>query len=97
MAHDYARPFYKSTTWQKCRRAYIISQHGICERCDGAGKIVHHIIEITPANINNPDVTLNWDNLQLLCQDCHNIKHHGGEATVEGVAFNVDGDVVKWL
>ena len=35
------------------------------------GEIVHHKIHLTPNNVNNPAVTLNWDNLQLVCRDCH--------------------------
>lgn len=53
----------------------------MCERCLASGLIVvgtkqqplevHHKIPLTPENINNPDITLNWDNLELLCKDCH--------------------------
>ena len=39
------------------------------------GEIVHHKIELTPENIHNPDITLNFDNLQLLCRDCHAAVH----------------------
>ena len=39
------------------------------------GEIVHHKIELTPDNIHNPDITLNFDNLQLLCRDCHAAVH----------------------
>ena len=35
------------------------------------GEIVHHKIPIDPTNINNPDITLNWNNLQYVCRDCH--------------------------
>lgn len=35
------------------------------------GEIVHHRIEIDPVTINNPEVALNWNNLELLCRDCH--------------------------
>ena len=53
----------------------------MCERCYAKGLIVvgskqqplevHHKIPLTPENINDPSVTLNWDNLELLCKDCH--------------------------
>ena len=33
--------------------------------------IVHHLIELDPVNINNPEITLNFNNLELLCRDCH--------------------------
>lgn len=39
------------------------------------GEIVHHKIELTPENIHDPDITLNFDNLQLLCRDCHAAVH----------------------
>lgn len=68
MAKDFAKSFYHSKAWQDCRDAYFVSQHGICERCGGAGKIVHHKVELTSQNINNPEITLGWDNLELTCQ-----------------------------
>ncbi len=72
MAKDYAKSFYKSKAWRDCREGYIKSVFGLCERCGNIGKIVHHKQWITSENINNPNITLNWNNLELLCQDCHN-------------------------
>ena len=43
------------------------------------GKIVHHKIWLTPDNIHDTSITLNWDNLMLVCQDCH-AKEHKTEA-----------------
>lgn len=37
--------------------------------------IVHHKDYITPENIHNPGVTLSLDNLEYLCEDCHNKEH----------------------
>jgi 5-methylcytosine-specific restriction endonuclease McrA len=78
---EYAKTFYKSKAWQRTRTAYAQSIGGLCEEClsNGiyrAGKIVHHIKEISPDTIDNPEVTLSWDNLRLLCVDCH-AKVHG--------------------
>lgn len=39
------------------------------------GEIVHHRIEIDPITINNPEVSLNFDNLELLCRECHAAAH----------------------
>lgn len=39
------------------------------------GYIVHHKCYIDTTNIYNPDITLNFDNLELLCLDCHNKEH----------------------
>lgn len=91
----WARPFYKSRAWQSTRDAYYASQHGLCERCGGAGKIVHHKQYLTPENIHDPSVALNWENLELLCQDCHNEEHHGSEVTAEGLRFDEDGNLVE--
>ena len=91
----FAEKFYHSRAWRKCRNAYYVSQHGLCERCGNAGLIVHHIIELTPKNINDPNITLNWNNLELVCQACHNAEHMGGEVTAAGLVFDADGNLVK--
>jgi len=95
MAKEFAKAFYKSKAWRQCRDAYFISQHGLCERCGVAGKIVHHKDYLSPENINDPEVSLNWDNLELLCQDCHNHEHHEVPATGDGLAFDENGDLVR--
>lgn len=76
MAKDFARAFYNSEAWKKCRSAYISERlkidGGKCEVCHTEqGYIVHHIEQLTPYNINNPDVTLNFDNLRYDCKHCH--------------------------
>lgn len=81
---DYAERLYKSKRWQDTRNAYASSVGGLCELCLAKGyivpgEIVHHKIHITPDNINDPYVTLNWDNLQLVCRDCHAQIHLGTE------------------
>ena len=91
---SWVRAFYKSKAWQATRDAYYVAKHGLCERCGGPGKIVHHRVYLTPANIHDPNVTLNWENLELLCQDCHNEEHHGSEATADGLTFDDDGNLV---
>lgn len=56
----------------------------LCERCLRNGlvvpaEIVHHKIELTPNNINNPDITLSYDNLEAVCRDCHADIHNRRE------------------
>ena len=73
--------FYVSWKWRRCRKAYAESVGKICERCRSRGIIetgskenpleTHHKIALTDENINNPNITLNWDNLELLCKHCH--------------------------
>ena len=77
---EYAKDFYKSTAWKKARQTVIKRANGLCERCRAAGLyrpgvIVHHKNYITPGNIHDPGVTLNLDNLEYLCEDCHNKEH----------------------
>jgi hypothetical protein len=97
MAKEWAERFYASGAWERCRLAFLQSKFFICEKCGGAATIAHHKEYLTPGNINDPDVTLNWDNLEALCQDCHNAEHHGSKegVTAEGLMFNEHGELVE--
>lgn len=97
MAKDFAKSFYRSSAWKKCRASFIISKYGLCERCNcKAGTIAHHKIYLTPDNINDPMITLSFENLELLCPSCHSNEHHSGrEVTREGLAFNERGELVE--
>ena len=73
---EFAREFYLSPAWKKCRDAYARSRRGLCEMClekgiVRPGVIVHHVVHVTPENVGDPDVVLNWRNLRLVCRDCH--------------------------
>jgi 5-methylcytosine-specific restriction endonuclease McrA len=93
---DYAKAFYHSKAWRDCRASYIIKVHGLCERCAAGGKIVHHKIYLNESNIDDPNVTLSHDNLELLCQDCHNREHMGGKpAVADGLAFDEFGNLIS--
>jgi 5-methylcytosine-specific restriction endonuclease McrA len=95
MAKDYAISFYKSKSWRKARESYYKSKFGLCERCGEPGDIVHHKEYITPENINDPNITLDFDNLELLCQDCHNKEHIGTTVTQKGLMFDDNGNLIK--
>lgn len=86
--------FYKSTRWLKARAAYLESQNHVCERCGGPATIVHHKRYITPENVNDPSVTLSFDNLEAVCQDCHNTEHHNQGVTANGLRFDEHGNLV---
>lgn len=80
MARTFAKAFYKSKAWLNCREAYIKSQRGLCEECLKEGRltpaeIVHHKVELTPENINDPNISLNFDNLEAVCHACHDKIH----------------------
>lgn len=99
MAREFAKKFYKSSAWIKCRNSYISSVYGLCERCEKPGYIVHHKIHLNQSNINDPDVSLNHDNLEYLCLDCHNEHHKFNREikpiTRDGFKFNSNGELVK--
>lgn len=93
---SYAESFYKSRQWQRCRDLCIQRAGGLCERCRKEGVIraaviAHHKKEITPQNINNPEITLNLDNLEALCMDCHAKVHHKREKRYR---IDKDGKVI---
>ena len=78
---DYAKAFYSSTAWKECRAAYARSKRNQCEICLKDGpytpcEAVHHKVHLNPVNIADPEVTLNWNNLECVCRDCH-AKAHG--------------------
>ena len=95
-APDIQRAFYKSKAWQRCRSAYISSVGGLCERCLARGYfvpgyIVHHKEYIDLDNITDPSVLLSFDNLEYLCERCHNQEHFGEK---KRFIVNADGSVV---
>jgi 5-methylcytosine-specific restriction endonuclease McrA len=94
MAQEFAKRFYRSKQWQRVRKAYLTSQYNKCERCGSMADIVHHKKKITPGNINDPFITLNWDNLESLCQDCHNREHMSTGVTAPGISFDPSGQIV---
>ena len=76
-----AYTFYNSTAWKRCREAYRERVGNLCEDCLREGRftpaeIVHHIVPVTEANVNDPEVTLNFANLRCVCRECH-AKEHG--------------------
>lgn len=77
---EWAARLYKSKAWKACRDGYLKRAGGLCEECLSRGiwrpaEIVHHIVEVTPENIDDPRVALNWENLQAVCRECHAEKH----------------------
>ena len=81
MAKAFARKFYSSKAWQSCRNEYAKKAHHLCEEClkQGIykpGEIVHHKIELDPITIEIPEIALNFDNLEMVCRECHAKAHH---------------------
>lgn len=80
---DFRHRLYNTAAWRRCRAGYAASVGNLCERCLRKGLAVpgvevHHKVRLTPQNINDPTITLAWDNLELLCEQCHIDEHSSG-------------------
>ena len=87
--------FYRSKEWTRCKEAYLNKVNHLCERCLAKGlivpaRIVHHKEHLNEFNIQEAAVSLNFDNLEALCQDCHN-KEHFGDKTEKRYSISNDG------
>lgn len=85
MAREFARAFYNSARWKKCKKSYIAERvridGGMCETCHRElGKIVHHTVWLNEDNINDDNVALNHSLLRYDCQTCHNQEKENEEA-----------------
>jgi len=84
--------FYKSVPWQVAREIKIRDANGKCERCGALGEEVHHKIRLTVLNVINPEISLNQENLELLCKKCHNIEHKRFSKQQQ---FDEDGNLIS--
>ena len=83
MAQKWAKHFYRSNKWMKCRNSYIQERiredGGLCEECHKKpGHIVHHKVMLTQGNIADAGISLDHGNLKYVCKDCHDrFEGHG--------------------
>ena len=81
MQRKQADPFYLSKAWRTVRAEALRRDHGMCVRCmerfmNGGEKprlavIVHH----KKSRKEYPELELDLDNLESLCDICHNREH----------------------
>ena len=69
----------------------------LCEMCLAQGmytpgKIVHHKIHLSPDNINDASITLDWNNLMFVCQDCH-AKAHKSKVQQQRYVIGEGGEI----
>lgn len=87
--------FYKSKMWIRARDLKRRLAKGICEECGCTGQEVHHIIPLTLENIDNPLISIDQSNLQLLCKSCHDAKRSNAEKEVRSdISFDAEGNVI---
>ena len=67
--------FYTSWIWRRAKEEYR-RKVLLCERCGALGTQVHHKVRLTAENLNNPEISLDEKNMELLCDKCHE-KEHG--------------------
>ena len=97
MGKEYANALYNSKKWQNCRNAYKKYRKGLCELCleQGIikpGEIVHHKRHVTAKSVDDPNTTLQWDNLQLLCREHHALVHEPDRKKKKRDQFRYDID-----
>lgn len=85
------RKFYRSDNWKIARAIKIAAVGGRCERCGLIGNEVHHIIHLTPENVVDSEISLNQENLMLLCKECHNEEHGRFSSDMK---FDEDGNPI---
>lgn len=83
---------YDSRKWLRLRRAFMESKNYICERCGRPATICHHKKYLTAENIGDAFVAFSSENLECLCQDCHNLEHEHFQKI--GAIFSSSADVV---
>ncbi|WKY44173.1 HNH endonuclease [Eubacteriaceae bacterium ES2] len=66
-----------------------VERDGKCNRCGTRPKhfsslIGHHIEELTENNVDDANISLNPENIEIICQQCHNREHRrfGNKRTV---------------
>ena len=88
MSYGIRKEFYNSKLWRTIRKNIWLKQNLLCARCgkpvyvDGISDyipkenrttgIVHHKEYLNDTNITDDNITINEDNLEGLCIDCHN-------------------------
>ncbi len=95
MAKRFAEKFYKTKLWGIVRGQVLRRDLFTCQLCGERATEVHHIIELTPENINDPNITLNMNNLESRCHDCHSKETKNAFDVGEGYYFDENGQVVQ--
>lgn len=77
---EFTNNFYGRIAWKEIRDATMRRDHWLCQDCLKKGMYVpaeevHHIIPLTPENINDERISLNMSNLISLCRECHKQRH----------------------
>ncbi|MCM1052460.1 MAG: hypothetical protein NC483_00560 [Ruminococcus sp.] len=102
--------FYQTKAWKQVRKNIWLKQSCLCARChrpvyvngisDYVSKdkrlkgIVHHKEYLTDVNFNDINISLNENNLEGVCIDCHNVEHFTASVTRNDLTFDVEGNII---
>ncbi|MDB8986952.1 HNH endonuclease signature motif containing protein [Parabacteroides merdae] len=72
--------FYSTDEWKDFRKNIITERGNKCTECGKDILIdkqlhVHHIKELTQENVNDYMISMNPDNVRVVCHECHNKIH----------------------
>lgn len=88
--------FYSSAAWLQFSSMIREQRFHICELCGRPNAAeVHHLIHLTKENVNTPAVSLNADNVMLLCKHCHYSVHARGKYRARRSFFDAFGNIEK--
>lgn len=82
MSEGRLKRFYDSDPWKAFRQQIILERGTTCEFCgkkmfaEDKMQLHHTPVELTEDNVNDVSVSMNPDNVKLICLKCHN-KAHG--------------------
>lgn len=100
MAKDFSRWVYHTSEWERVRKSAWARDHGLCQECLKRGRVtaaelVHHIHELTPQTVSDPNQCYGLDNLECVCRECHSRLHgYTQSCTREGLTFDAHGNLV---
>lgn len=94
MAQAFSKQFYDSKLWKQQRLHALHRDNYQCQDCPAQAQEVHHIVELTAANINDYNIALGLDNLVSLCHNCHTKRHADSAAVPDGYRFDEQGQLV---
>ena len=110
MSYGDRKKFYSSKAWNDVRKTIWIKQHLLCNRCnrpvyvDGISEylpkekrrtgIVHHKIYLDDSNVYDINITLNEDNLEGICKECHELEHNKNNVIREDLQFDENGNII---
>lgn len=111
MSYGIRKKFYQSKAWNDVRKNVWLRQNLLCNRChkpvyvDGISEylpkdrrvigIVHHKEYLDETNVYDINITLNLDNLEGLCKDCHEKEHNSRAGLRDGYYFDENGNLTK--